>query len=102
MRLPVGDSIASRADFETVASIACVSASIAGKRPGSLSVSHQSALEIRFASFETPAARAPQDDDFLNAINSTRPSEERSGRAPGRVSKDAMRRCNLVVRPARL
>jgi hypothetical protein len=48
-------------------------------------------LDDDFASFETPAAPAPQDDDFLNAINNTRHAEERPGpnRAASRSTPDA-------------
>jgi hypothetical protein len=53
-------------------------------------------LENRLASFETPAARAPQDDVFLRAIKDIRHPEERPEGA-SRRTQDGYRIVDLAV-----
>jgi hypothetical protein len=52
-------------------------------------------LDQGYASFETPAARAPQDEIFLHAINNLLHPEERHGAAGARLA-GRWRECNRL------
>ena len=54
-------------------------------------------LENRLASFETPAARAPQDDVFLRAIKDIRHPEERPEGASRRTRDAAATPCGDLL-----